>query len=252
MRVRYRSSFGLKYLEIVRGDGEGLAEGGTLPVARPSEQTEFDDIANTFDTPTRENSRHVLEGFGTAFAGPRRLAEPGDRVAQPAVREPAAGRQGAARGADHQPAALLPRARRRRPDRGAGRRGQRPALHATPRSPSPPISSDEEALRDTISEGPPTLEEGIESLPVQEPFLRDFAEFSRLLRPGVRDLRISLPALNGAVAAGAKVLPRTRAAQPDLEDASASSRSSWTSPHTKVDACAGSRTSSTRPTAPPG
>ena len=64
------------------------------------------------------------------------------------------------------------------------------------------ISSDPEALKDTISEGPETLQTGIESLPVQEPFLRDFAEFSRLLRPGVRDLRISLPVLNSAIARG--------------------------------------------------
>ena len=64
----------------------------------------------------------------------------------------------------------------------------------------------------------PTLEEGIQSLPVQYPFLRDFAEFSRLLRPGVRDLRISLPVLNGAIAAGARTLPRTVQMNEDLED----------------------------------
>ena len=68
VRVRYRSSFGLKYLEIERGTGQGMPEGATLPVAQSEEQVEFDDIANTFDTPTRESSRIVLEGFGNAFA----------------------------------------------------------------------------------------------------------------------------------------------------------------------------------------
>ena len=46
---------------------------------------------------------------------------------------------------------------------------------------------------------------------MQQPFLRDFAEVSRLLRPGVRDLRISLPVLNERRSRpGAKTLPRTQ------------------------------------------
>jgi hypothetical protein len=56
-------------------------------------------------------------------------------------------------------------------------------------------------------------------LPVQRPFLRDFAEFSRLLRPGVRDLRASLPVLNSAVSRGVKVLPRTVQMNTDLQSA---------------------------------
>ena len=55
------------------------------------------------------------------------------------------------------------------------------------------LSSDPQALKDAISSGPPTLQAGIESLPVQRPFLRDFANFQRLLRPGVRQLRLALP-----------------------------------------------------------
>src|SRR5204863_10091207 len=54
------------------------------------------------------------------------------------------------------------------------------------------ISSDPQALRDTISNRPPALEAGLRSLPVQPPFLRVFADFSALLRPGVRELRIAL------------------------------------------------------------
>ena len=82
IRVRYRSSFGLKYLEISRGTSEPGPAGGRRPCRSPSrsDQVEFDDIYNTFDTATRENSRRVLQGFGDAFAGPRRLAEPGDRA----------------------------------------------------------------------------------------------------------------------------------------------------------------------------
>jgi len=215
IRVRYRSSFGLKYLEIVRGDGDGLPEGATLPVEQAEQQTEFDDIGNTFDTPTRENSRIVLEGFGNAFA---------------------------ARGASLNQAieSLNPLFNNLRPVAKALTAPTTqfeqffPALANTARIVAPvsfdnadfftnaaiafrAISSDPEALKDTISEGVPTLEEGIQSLPVQYPFLRDFAEFSRLLRPGVRDLRISLPVLNSAVSIGAKTLPRTVQMNQDLE-----------------------------------
>ncbi len=61
------------------------------------------------------------------------------------------------------------------------------------------------------------LESGLRSLPVQRPFLADFAEFSRLLRPGVRDLRAALPILNQAVSLGKKVLPRTVTMNHDLQ-----------------------------------
>ena len=52
----------------LRGQRQRLPEGATLPVAQSQEQVEFDDIYNTFDTATRENSRRVLQGFGDAFA----------------------------------------------------------------------------------------------------------------------------------------------------------------------------------------
>ncbi len=52
---------------------------------------------------------------------------------------------------------------------------------------------------------------------MQRPFLADFAEFSRLLRPGVRDLRAALPILNQAVSLGKKVLPRTVPMNHDLQ-----------------------------------
>ena len=69
IRVRYRSSFGLKYLEVQRGEGDPLPEGGSLPLGQATDQVEFDDIGNTFDTPTREAARTNLQEFGAAFAG---------------------------------------------------------------------------------------------------------------------------------------------------------------------------------------
>jgi ABC-type transporter Mla subunit MlaD len=232
IRIRYRSSFGLKYLEIERGSGEGLQEGDTLAVSQAEPQTEFDDVGNTFDTETREASRKVLEGFGSGVA---------------------------ARGASLNQTieSLAPLFANLKPvskaltDRATRFENFFPELADAARIVAPvaidnaeqftnaatafaAISSDSEALRDSISGGPEALEEGIESLPVQQPFLRDFAEFSRLLRPGVRDLRASLPVLNQAVGLGAKVLPRTKRTGDDLQQAMLELEDLVDDPNTKV------------------
>jgi ABC-type transporter Mla subunit MlaD len=216
IRVRYRSSFGLKYLEIVRGDGEGLQEGDSLALAQAEPQTEFDDVGNTFDTETREASRKVLEGFGSGFAGRGASLNQAIQSLNPlfanlgpvskALTEPATRFERFFPELADAARIIAPVAE----DNAAQFTNAAIAFGA--------ISSDPEALRDSISGGPPVLEEGIQSLPVQQPFLRDFAEFSRLLRPGVRDLRLSLPVLNEAVALGAKTLPRTKRTGDDLED----------------------------------
>jgi ABC-type transporter Mla subunit MlaD len=215
VRVRYRSSFGLKYLEIVRGEGEGLPEGGSIALANAEEQTEFDDIANTFDTDTREAARQNLEGFGTGFAARGASLNQAIESLNPLFTN----LRPVSR-ALSDPSTFLVRFF---PELADAARIVAPVaednaqLFTNSAIAFAAISSDEEALRDSISGGVPLLEEGIESLPVQQPFLRDFADVSRLLRPGVRDLRISLPMLNGAISAGAKTLPRTQRTFTDLE-----------------------------------
>ena len=218
LRVRYRSSFGLKYLEITRGTSDGeLAEGATLPIEQAEPQTEFDDIANTFDTPTRESSRQVLEGFGTAFAG---RGESLNQVIESL--DPLFANLKPVSKALSDPSTFLERFF---PELADAARLVAPVafenaeLFTMGAIAFGAISSDPEALRDTIAEGPETLETGIQSLPKQRPFLHDFAEFSRLLRPGVRDLRASLPVLNSAISRGAKVLPRTVQMNKDLQAA---------------------------------
>ncbi len=204
-RVRYRSSFGLKYLEITRGNGEPAEEGYVFD--NPENfiaQTEFDDINNTFDSQTRENSRTNLVGFGDAFAGrgtslnlaieeldplflnlkpvARNLADPSTRFAQFF--------QALARNAR----IVAPVAE------------QQAELFTNMAITFAAISSDVAALQATISEGPPTLETGIRTLPRQRPFLRDFTTLSRELAPGINDLRPTLPVLNDAIEVGTPVL----------------------------------------------
>jgi ABC-type transporter Mla subunit MlaD len=217
IRVRYRSSFGLKYLEIERGDdANGLEEGASLPISQAEEQTEFDDVANTFDTETREASRKVLEGFGNAFAARGSSLNQAVESLRPLF-------------ANLKPVSKALTAPATRfetffPELADAARIVAPVAEDNAQLFTHggiafgAISSDPQALRDSISEGVPTLETAVRSLPVQRPFLRDFAEVSRLLRPGVRDLRLSLPVLNEAVALGAKTLPRTKRTGDDLNE----------------------------------
>ena len=217
IRIRYRSSFGLKYLEIDRGTSEsGLPAGATLPLSQSSQQVEFDDVYNTFDTATRANSQRVLQGFGDAFAA--RGASLNEAIG---ALNPLFANLKPVSAALADPATQLVRFF---PELADAARIVAPVAVDNAQQFTNgaiafgAISSDPQALRDTISGGPPALEAGIRDLPPQRPFLADFAEFSRLLRPGISDLRAALPELNQTVLLGSKVLPRTVQMNNDLGD----------------------------------
>ena len=217
IRVRYRSAFGLKYLEISRGtSATGLPAAGTLPVSQSQQQVEFDDVYNTFDTATRENSRRVLQGFGDAFAARGSSLNEAISALNPLFANLKPVSEALA-----DPATQLVRFF---PELGDAARIVAPVAVDNAEQFTNgaiafgAISSDPQSLRDTISGGPPALEAGIRSFPVQRPFLADFAEFSRLLRPGVGELRRALPDLNQAVLIGSRVLPRTVQMNHDLQD----------------------------------
>jgi ABC-type transporter Mla subunit MlaD len=232
-RVRYRSSFGLKYLEITRGDGQPAPEGFVYDEPENFiEQTEFDDINNTFDAPTRRNSRINLEGFGNAFAGRGASLNQAIESLNPLLTN------------------LKPVAETLN---DPGTRFERffPELADSARIVAPvaetqaelftnmaiafaAISEDEEALKATISEGPPTLETGIETLPRQRPFLRDFTTLSRLLEPGAEELRRALPTFNDALEVGTPVLLRTPPMNEDLRAAFGELEQLVEQPSTKV------------------
>ena len=243
-RVRYRSSFGLKYLEIIRGDGEPAPEGFIFnglddetdratacylpgdPRFASAEtakngcfqpQTEFDDIGNTFDTPTRTNARTNLVGFGNAFAGRGTSLNDAINSLEPLFR-----------GLRPVTAVLLePSTRFERffPELGDAARILAPVaveqadFFTRAAIAFDAISADPEALQAAISEGVPTLETAIETLPRQRPFLRELAILSRELRPGVTDLRATLPVLNEAIAVGTPVLRRSPATTERLRGA---------------------------------
>nr|MBA2521814.1 MCE family protein [Solirubrobacterales bacterium] len=237
-RIRYKSSFGLKFLEINRGDGEGAPEGFTfngtndnddpadddsqiLSVDEVSKnkgaadgtfiaQTEFDEIGNTFDQPTRNAIRQNLLGYGDAFAARGTSFNQAIASLNPllsnlkpvmvALNDPQANLQNFFPALARTAAIVAPVA-----EQNAEQFRNAADTFAA-------IGADPDALQATISGGPPTLQTGIDTLPGQRPFLRDFTELASRLNPGIKDLRISLPSLNGALEVGTPILERSVAA----------------------------------------
>jgi len=235
-RVRYRSSFGLKYLEITRGTGkpapegyvfDGLDDSGTcrLPtdpstfdssIPKSSKngcfqkQTEFDAINDTFDTKTRSNVRKNLVGYGGGFAGRGASLNQAISALQPLFE-------------NLKPVSEVladPDTELRRFFEAMGRTAEivapvaaqqaeffhnaSVAFHALSSNPEQAA-----ALRAAISEGAPLVTQGPALLQRERPFLTEFAELSRRLNPGVRQLRVAIPTLNDAVRIGTPVLNRT-------------------------------------------
>jgi ABC-type transporter Mla subunit MlaD len=242
-RVRYRSSFGLKYLEIVRGTGDPAPEGFTFDgIDDPSvagkttcllpdnpnfakeasaqkgcfePQTEFDQIADTFDTKTREAVRTNLTDFGQAFAGRGTSLNDAINSLEPLFR----GLRPVTRilvQRDTQLRRFFP-ALARAAEQLAPVAAQQADLFTKGAIAFAAISSDPQALQDTISESALTLQTGIDMLPRQTPFLRDLATLGRVLRPGVRDLRSTLPVLNQALEVGTPALAKLSPTNQRLE-----------------------------------
>jgi len=257
-RVRYRSSFGLKYLEIVRGTGEAAPEGFTfngtddgatcgLPVdpeqfasSTPEAarngcfqaQTEFDDINNTFDTETRTNGRENLVGYGSGFAG--RGTSLNDAISN---LEPLFLGLKPVAEILSEPDTELARFFAELGDSArivAPVAEQQANFFTNAGITFRAFSSDPAALQDTISEGPPTLETGIELLPRQRPFLRTFTTLSRELRPAVSDLRATLPVLNEAIDVGTPVLRNSAPTNRRLREALGALKRLVSQPTTKL------------------
>src|SRR5437016_4824646 len=68
--VRPRSALGLKHVQLTPGKSRvDLRDGDTIALKQATAPVEFDDLLNTFDAKTRQNSQDALQGYGDAFAG---------------------------------------------------------------------------------------------------------------------------------------------------------------------------------------
>jgi virulence factor Mce-like protein len=217
--VRPRSAIGLKYLELIPGEGRaGLRAGSTIPVrqVRP-EVVELDDLFNMFDEKTRVGSQNSLDGYGGGFAGRGQDLNEAIEEFVPLLRnlEPVARNLSD------------PRTRLDRFFRSLGRAAEEVA----------PVAEEQAELfvnldtsftalaeiarpylQETISEGALSEEVAIREFPRQRPFIRNNTALFRELRPGAAVLPHAAPILADAFEAGTDVLPKTIPMNEDLAD----------------------------------
>jgi ABC-type transporter Mla subunit MlaD len=214
--IRPRSPLGLKYLEMDRGkSGDTVRQGHTFPARQTTLPVEIDDFNRIYDEDTRVGVRRNTEGFGNAFAGrgmaindavgelprlfgliypvTRNLADPRTRIGR-FLRELADAARVVAPLADVQSDFFT---------RAAN------TFEA--------ISRDTEALKETISRSHPLFQAGIESFPVQRPFLTESGRLARAMRPVARELRPTLPLINTALERGIPVTRKSAGFYEDLK-----------------------------------
>jgi virulence factor Mce-like protein len=231
VQVRPRSALGLKYVELTPGTAEETFDrGDTIPLGRSSEPLELEDVFSTFDPDTRTNARAATEGFGDAFAGRgqsindairalnpffthltpvmRNLADPDTELDQFFLQIGRASAQVA-------PVAEV-----------------QADLFTNMADTFAAFSRNPEALQQTIEKQPPTLDTAIDSFRVQRPFLVDFTDLSRRLRPAAQELPRSLPAVNAAFRVGTPILPRTVELNERLEGATLELEDLFQNPNT--------------------
>jgi ABC-type transporter Mla subunit MlaD len=206
--VRPRSPLGLKYLEMFRGRSAQKVQPGH--VFTPNQTTipvQFDDVNRIYDDRTRVAVRGNFGEIGNALAG-RGLALNRTIEQLPRFFRVAA------------PVARNLSDRRTRLGRffrelGDAARVVAPIaevqadLFTRTALTFEAISSDPEALKETISRSHPTFQAGIESFPVQRPFLTDSAALARAMQPVARELRPTLPLINDALETGVPVTRRS-------------------------------------------
>jgi ABC-type transporter Mla subunit MlaD len=217
-KVRPRSALGLKYIEMHEGKSRDyFRDGDTVPVEQAIVPVELDEFYNMFDAKTRDAAQRNLQGFGDGFAfrGPslgRTIEElrPLLTHLQPVMRnlgDPATELDNFFKELGDTARAVAP----------VSKANAEQFTHMADTFAA--IGRDEQALKDTISKSPPTMDVGIDSFRVQRPFLNELAAFSVDFKGATGELRRALPTLNRAMVKGTPVLKRGVELNEDLEEA---------------------------------
>ncbi|MEJ7875100.1 MAG: MlaD family protein [Solirubrobacterales bacterium] len=207
--VRSRSALGLKYLEINRGVApEGYEEGTIIPVesARP-EPVEIDEFLSTFDAPTAEAIRENLVEFGNALAG-RGVSLNAAIQRLPEVLPPLEAVMRNLSASDTQLKRFVRTLSALASEVAPVAEDQAQMFVALDTTFAALASVSRPFIQETISEGPPTLDQGTRSFPVIRPFLANTAGLMTDLRPGADALRETSPAIADSLEVGADVLDR--------------------------------------------
>ena len=209
--IRPKSVLGLKYIEITRGKAdEGFQDGDTIPVKnQTADPVEFDEFVNLFDEETRTALRRVTAATGDAFAGRGQSINTAIGEFRPLLvdvlpvlqnlRDPETGLVRFVRELADAAAIVAPVAE------------TQAQLFVNLDATFEALREVRTEIQETIEEGPATLDAGIESFPVQRPFLANTEGLFRDLRPGVRSLRTAAPDLADALSIGRRTLLRTPA-----------------------------------------
>jgi virulence factor Mce-like protein len=218
LEVRPRSALGLKYVQITPGRSKRtLAAGSTIPLKNAKQPLDLEDVFSIFDRRTRPAAQTATEGFGDAFAGRGQSLNTAIAALRPFFRSLTPVMRNLA-DPDTQLDQLFLQLGRAAAQVAPVARTQA-VLFTNMADTFAAISQDPRALQATIEKSPPTLDTSIRSLHVQRPFLADFTDLSRRLRPAAAELPRSLPAVNTALRVGTPVLPKTVALNDRLKAA---------------------------------
>jgi phospholipid/cholesterol/gamma-HCH transport system substrate-binding protein len=210
LTVRSRSALGLKYLEIRKGtSSEGYAAGSEIPLsAEHPEPVELDQILNMFDEPTRVATQQNLLEFGNALAG-RGVDLNAALGRLPGVVEllrPVAHNLAS-------PHTNLDRFITALANTSAEVAPVAETQAQMFRSLNTTFTALAEVARpfiqESISEGPPTEQVAIDTLPRIRPFLANTAGLFNDLEPAATALRVSSPTIADSLELGTRVLPRS-------------------------------------------
>ena len=207
INLRPRSVLGLKYVEVTRGRSqETFNDGDLMPADQTRYPVELEDFYRTYDKPTRDGIRGNLRGFGDAFNQrgyainqtieklPRLL-----RHLEPVARSLAAPNTGLGRFFKELGDAariIRPVADRYSHSFTAGA----DTFEAWSRYP--------DRLGLAIERQSRTLEAGLRSFRVQQPFLRDFRDLNGALERATATFPRTLPRITPALQVGTRVQRR--------------------------------------------
>ena len=215
---RARSVLGSYFLELTRGvSTKGLPNGGTLPEtqAKPT-PVAIDQAFNTFNQPTRQAIQANTAYFGDAFA--YRGTDLNEAIANLSptlenlipvmqnLRAPSTRLSRWISELDELTTLLAPAAE------------QQAQLFVNLDATFIALAAVAPQIQETISETPPTLDQGIESFPRIRPFLVNTTEFVNEIRPGINAFRTAAPPLVDALQVGQRTLRRTPELTARLED----------------------------------
>ena len=231
--IRPRSPLGLKYVEIARGRSrDGVEAGHVFPPSQVVIPVQVDEVAEAYDEPTRDAIRRATRNFGDILAArgpdlnttiselPRffGLVEPVSRnLADPKTR---LGRFFSELG----DAARVVRSVA----------GTQADLFTRTALTFEALSRDTEALKETISRTHPAFQAGIESFPVQRPFLTESTKLAKEMRPFTSRLAPTLPRILNALETGIPVTRRSTAYYERLRPALVALRDLMQDPATAV------------------